>query len=204
MAHIAKRKRSDDCVEEGLFGADGLMFGRISTSDGIKAQGEFHRGSLTNGKLFTDEFMTKGEYIEGRLLTGCRLHYSPSVYEFGTFHDNHLQTGVRASPTIVFSGKFDDNDELYEGVLIDKHVSQGVFINNLLKEGTKIVDNVVYKGNWSLAGEFLNGTKLYPNGRIERGKFEDDELLDGIAITETGKLEKYTEVTDNAPVTFPV
>src|SRR5581483_1011883 len=101
MAQIAKRRRIDDCTEEGLFGPNGLMFGKISTNEGIKAQGEFDNCQLINGRLFTDEFVAKGHYVEGLLLNGCRLHYAGPIYETGNFYNNRLSEGIRISANEV-------------------------------------------------------------------------------------------------------
>lgn len=205
MAQITKRKRADDCIEEGLFGEGGLLFGKISTNDGIKAQGEFHYGSLIYGKVFTDEFLAKGEYMNGFLTNGCRLHYAQPVYENGLFDNNHLKKGVRITPSVIFSGNFDDNHELSNGTLIDKTINQGQFIDHNLKEGIKIADDVIYKGTWSLTGAFLNGTKVHADGTVERGKFEDDELIEGLILNKDGTVFKVidTEGKDEASATFP-
>jgi hypothetical protein len=190
MTQISKRKRSDGCIEKGLFSRGDLSFGEICTAGGIKAQGEFSSGQLVTGKILTPNFISNGDYYRGELSEGCRLFYTNNMFTSGTFLNNKLKEGVIVSQNIEY-GMFDRNQNIINGIRLNGHdnINMGHFIMANLKEGIKIHGDTIYKGEWNIDNEFIEGTKLHCDGKIEKGKFSNNVLFDGIIVSPDNKVE---------------
>lgn len=137
----------------------------------IKASGYFENGKLVHGKLQMADVVYAGEFNERMLLHGeGYITFGQKTYA-GTFENGILQNGETiVDEKVIESGEYTFSignkiPHLAKGTkyLPDKTLTGSFDRQGQLTEGTYIVDNVTYTGNFS-DGNMYEGTAIYKFG----------------------------------------
>lgn len=204
-------------VEYGRHASINVTINNITSNDGKVYEGNIYK---INNLLFDNEEFRLDKFIQEGYFKGKLVSSTGEVYELSNFNGDGitLSKGKLIYPTgKIYEGEFDVNmNPKGEGELIDNDGSiyKGNFSECGILNGQKICENgLIYEGNFDTKRNMIgigklicknqpecevefdeNGIlkrKIYKNGIIEEGKFNEKGILvKGKIIDENGNLKE--------------